>query len=113
MTARSKYWCDTCESVVYADDVHSCYDAKAVRDQQERERALHDPLAKYVRWSRYPEPVQGETTRWYDAEAMAADLRRMIPVVEAAEAWYIGKSFTENSLLLNIARAVRRYREGA
>lgn len=40
MTKRPTHYCDTCESTVYTDDVHSCYDAKAVRAQQERERAL-------------------------------------------------------------------------
>jgi|GEM_PF-2588043 hypothetical protein len=37
---RPTQWCDSCESTVYADSVHSCYDAKAVREQQERESAL-------------------------------------------------------------------------
>ena len=37
---RRTVYCDTCESTVYADDIHSCYDAKALRAQQERERTL-------------------------------------------------------------------------
>lgn len=37
---RPTMFCESCESTVYADDVHSCYDAKAVREQQERERKL-------------------------------------------------------------------------
>ena len=37
---RPTQWCDSCESTVYTDDVHSCYDAKVVREQQERESAL-------------------------------------------------------------------------
>lgn len=37
---RPTTYCDTCESTVYADDIHTCHDAKALRAQQERERAL-------------------------------------------------------------------------
>ncbi len=37
---RPTHYCDRCESTVYSDDVHSCFDASALRDQQERERAL-------------------------------------------------------------------------
>lgn len=37
---RPTTYCDRCESTVYADDVHSCFDAKAEREQRERERAL-------------------------------------------------------------------------
>ena len=37
---RPTMFCESCESTVYTDDVHSCYDAKAVRAQQERQRKL-------------------------------------------------------------------------
>ena len=37
---RPTAYCERCESTVYADDLHSCFDAKALRAQQERERAL-------------------------------------------------------------------------
>lgn len=32
MSRRPTAYCDRCESTVYSDDVHSCYDAKAVRE---------------------------------------------------------------------------------
>lgn len=37
---RRTVYCDRCETTVYADDIHSCHDAKALREQQERERTL-------------------------------------------------------------------------
>lgn len=37
---RPTAYCDLCETTVYTDDIHSCHDAKALRAQQERERAL-------------------------------------------------------------------------
>lgn len=40
MSKRPTTYCDTCESTVYADDVHSCYDAKLVRSVAEAERAV-------------------------------------------------------------------------
>ena len=35
---RPRQYCPSCERTVYADDVHSCYDAKALRAQLARER---------------------------------------------------------------------------
>jgi len=31
-------WCNMCLQMVRADDIHSCYDAKAVADHREAER---------------------------------------------------------------------------
>ena len=72
---------------------------------------MTDPLAKYVRGD--------GTTRYYDTEALAADLRRMMPVVEAAVAWDV--SFRDPADPMGyevddkhdaLTAAVRRYREG-
>lgn len=38
--ARPTAFCETCETTVYIDMVHSCYDAKAVRLLVERERRV-------------------------------------------------------------------------
>jgi hypothetical protein len=92
---RPTQWCDSCESTVYTDDVHSCYDAKAVREQQERESAL--------------------TT----AERERDRAERAERVVEAAEAWEF--SFRDPADPMGyevddkhdaLLAAVRRYREG-
>lgn len=65
MTKRPTRWCDRCESTVYADDIHSCFDAKAERAQRERERALTVAERAVVEaaeaWFRdLCDPVQGE-----------------------------------------------------
>ena len=88
---------------------------------------MTDPLAKYVRGN--------GTTQYYDCEAMAADLRRIIPVVEAADnllsvsdaierldaeeedtAKYLQEervlSAYYDDAILGVCTAVRRYREG-
>lgn len=42
MTKRKRIWCDWCEQDVPVDAIHSCYDAKAVREAQARERERDD-----------------------------------------------------------------------
>jgi hypothetical protein len=38
---RPTAYCDRCEATVYADDVHSCYDAKRGREEQDaRDRVV-------------------------------------------------------------------------
>ena len=48
MTKRPTAYCDRCESTVYVDDVHSCYDAKLVRSVADAERAVVEAAEAYV-----------------------------------------------------------------
>lgn len=63
MAPRPTMYCDTCESTVYADDVHSCYDAKRVRTVAERERAVIDAAVAYC--------AEVERVKWDEDEADA------------------------------------------
>lgn len=42
-------YCDRCKSTVYADDVHSCYDADAIVVMRDRERAVIDAALAWVK----------------------------------------------------------------
>lgn len=48
MPKRPTAYCDRCESTVYADDVHSCFDAKLVRTVAEAERKVIEWAEVYV-----------------------------------------------------------------
>lgn len=48
MTKRPTAWCDRCESTVYADDIHSCHDAKLIRSVADAERAVVEAAEAYV-----------------------------------------------------------------
>jgi len=37
---RTRVWCTKCLQLVRADDLHSCYDAQAVADHRNAERAV-------------------------------------------------------------------------
>lgn len=67
MTKRPTAYCDVCESLVYTDDVHSCYDAKLVRSVAEAERKvveaaekLADALREVEETHATREPSEGE-----------------------------------------------------
>lgn len=79
---RPTMFCESCESTVSTDDVHSCYDAKAVREQQERERKL------------------------------AALERAVVEAAEVFEALHGWKHENEMNCAGDLVTAVRRYREG-
>ena len=47
MTKRPTAWCDRCESTVYADDLHTCTPANALR-VADAERAVVEAAEAYV-----------------------------------------------------------------
>ena len=110
---RPTQWCDSCESTVYTDDVHSCYDAKAVREQQERGSALTTAVRERDQFASMLHDCENERDGWkHRAE-------RAERVVEAAEAWEF--SFRDPADPMGyevddkhdaLLAAVRRYREG-
>ena len=67
-------YCDMCKSTVYADDVHSCYDADAVVVLRDRERAVIDAALAWGDDEDYERYVTGQKL-W---EAVCA-LREVMP----------------------------------
>ncbi len=72
---RPTHYCDRCESTVYSDDVHSCYDAKAVRAQQEAERALN--ATERAEFAQMRQTIMDQ----------GAEIAALRPVAEAAAEW--------------------------
>lgn len=94
---RPTTYCDTCESTVYTDDIHSCHDAKALRAQQERERALNE--AERAEFAQMRQTIMDQ----------GAEIAALRPVAEAAAAWYEDRTSERE---LAVLAAVRAWREG-
>lgn len=104
---RPTHYCDTCESTVYSDDVHSCYDAKAVREQQERERALN--ATERAEFAQMRQTIMDQ----------GAEIAALRPVAEAAAAWEFSFrdpadpwGYTVDERHDELLTAVRAWREG-
>lgn len=95
MTKRPTAWCDHCESTVYTDDVHSCFDAKAERAQRERERALTVAERAVVEAAEAfaADPWRGDlegtvigVSMEYDANGQYVLYEDVLPIIEAVRA---------------------------
>lgn len=84
---RPTQWCDSCESTVYTDDVHSCYDAKAVREQQERESALTTAERERDQFASMLHDCENERDSWKHRAERAE--RVVESAVRLNAAWYI------------------------
>lgn len=94
---RPTHYCDRCESTVYSDDIHTCTDAKALREQQERERALN--ATERAEFAQMRQTIMDQ----------GAEIAALRPVAEAAAAWYEDRTSERE---LAVLAAVRAWREG-
>lgn len=84
---RPTQWCDSCESTVYTDDVHSCYDAKRGREEQDaRDRVVEAAVALAATmsfsWAAWPPGTQGTSTTHCD-DAKGVDLWHAVRALRA------------------------------
>ena len=106
MTKRPTTYCDRCESTVYSDFPHTCTDMKALREQQERERAL--TVAERAEFAQMRQTIMDQ----------GAEIAALRPVAEAAAAYVKVAPFAGQRPALyrtrknQIIEAVRAWREG-
>lgn len=97
MNKRKAVWCERCESMVYEDFPHTCTDMKALRAQQERERALN--ATERAEFAQMRQTIMDQ----------GAEIAALRPVAEAAAAWYEDRTSERE---LAVLAAVRAWREG-